>query len=134
MELRCYIVTYDISSPKRWRKVFRAMHGFGEHVQLSVFRCDLSALQHARMKVSLDTLVHHVQDQVLIIDMGKSGQRAIEGIETVGRPRTFRPRPEFSEWITMTTRAGTLSAGKCAASGRLPILPRQALAGVFSLL
>jgi CRISPR-associated protein Cas2 len=91
MDLRTYIVTYDISSPKRWRKVFRAMHGFGEHVQLSVFRCDLSSLQHAMMKAQLATLVHHQLDQVLIIDIGKSGQRAIEGIEVVGRPQTFRP-------------------------------------------
>jgi CRISPR-associated protein Cas2 len=91
MDLRTYIVTYDISSPKRWRQVFRAMHGFGEHVQLSVFRCDLSALQHAKMKALLDTLVHHQADQVLIIDIGRSGARTIEGIEVVGRPRTFRP-------------------------------------------
>jgi CRISPR-associated protein Cas2 len=89
MEIRSYIVTYDISSPKRWREVYRAMHGFGEHVQLSVFRCDLSATQHARMKAVLDSLVHHGEDQVLIIDMGKSCPRVIAGIEVVGRPRTF---------------------------------------------
>ncbi|MHB8998362.1 MAG: CRISPR-associated endonuclease Cas2, partial [Thermoanaerobaculia bacterium] len=81
MNLHTYIVTYDISSPKRWRKVFRAMHGFGEHVQLSVFRCDLSTLQHARLKAHLDTLVDHDADQVLIIDIGKTGERVIEGIE-----------------------------------------------------
>ncbi len=89
MELRCYVVTYDISSPKRWRKVFTAMHGFGEHIQLSVFRCDLTELQHARMKKTLDGLIHHFEDQVLIIDLGKSGPRTIAGIEVVGRPRTF---------------------------------------------
>lgn len=91
MEVRSYVVTYDISSPKRWRKVFRAMHGFGEHVQLSVFRCDLTDLQHARMKSTLDALIHHLEDQVLIIDLGKSGPRTIAGIEVVGRSRAFRP-------------------------------------------
>lgn len=91
MALRSYIVTYDISSPKRWRAVFRAMHGFGEHVQLSVFRCDLTALQHARMVSSLDALIHHGEDQVLVIDLGVAGPRVIAGIAVIGRARAFCP-------------------------------------------
>lgn len=91
MEQRCYVVTYDISSPKRWRKIFRTMLGFGEHIQLSVFRCDLTPLQHAMMKRALDGDLHHHEDQVLIIDLGKSGAKTIAGIEVLGIPRTFRP-------------------------------------------
>lgn len=90
MELRTYIVTYDISSPKRWRQVFRAMHGFGEHIQLSVFRCDLTPLQRARMSSALDGMIHHHEDQVLVIDLGKTTRRVIAGIEVLGRPRAFR--------------------------------------------
>jgi CRISPR-associated protein Cas2 len=90
MELRCYIVTYDISSPKRWRKVFRVMHGFGEHIQLSVFRCDLTDMQHALMKRALDDVIHHHEDQVLIVDLGRSVPKTIAGIEVLGIPRTFR--------------------------------------------
>jgi CRISPR-associated protein Cas2 len=33
-----YIVTYDVCNPKRLRKVFKTMQGYGEHLQLSVFR------------------------------------------------------------------------------------------------
>lgn len=87
MEIRSYIVTYDISSPKRWRKVFRTMNGFGEHIQLSVFRCELTPLQHAILKASLETVIHHHEDQVLVIDLGKTGPRIIEGIEVLGRPQ-----------------------------------------------
>ena len=90
MDLRSYVVTYDISSPKRWRKVFRAMHGFGEHIQLSVFRCDLTPLQHAIMKRVLDSLLHHDLDQVLILDLGHSGPKTIAGIEVLGRPQRFK--------------------------------------------
>jgi CRISPR-associated protein Cas2 len=43
------LVTYDISSPKRWRLVFETLHGFGEHVQLSVFRCDLTPQRLVRI-------------------------------------------------------------------------------------
>ena len=90
MPLRSYIVTYDISSPRRWRAVFRTMHGFGEHVQLSVFRCDLTPLQREQMVSALTELVHHLDDQVLVIDLGPSGRRVIEGITVVGRPQAFR--------------------------------------------
>ena len=42
-----YIVVYDISDPKRWRKVFKVMNGYGAWVQLSVFQCRLSRQRQA---------------------------------------------------------------------------------------
>ncbi len=39
---RMYIVTYDIANNRRWRRVFKTMHGFGEWLQLSVFQRRLS--------------------------------------------------------------------------------------------
>ena len=38
-----YIVSYDISDPKRLRKVATACEDFGVRKQLSVFLCRLSA-------------------------------------------------------------------------------------------
>ena len=94
MDLHCYLVTYDISSPRRWRKVFRAMHGFGEHVQLSVFRCDLTPERHVQMRSQLDRFIHHQEDQVLIVKLGPSSPDVIGSIEVLGRPRTFeQPGP-----------------------------------------
>jgi len=89
MDPYCYLVTYDISSPKRWRKVFRTLKGYGEHVQLSVFRCDLTPPRHVRLRSALDRLIQHDQDQVLIVKLGRSTPDVIEGIEVLGRPRTF---------------------------------------------
>ena len=89
MSCHCYVVTYDISSPKRWRRVFAAMHGYGEHVQLSVFRCDLTPMQHVRLRNCLDGLIHHHEDQVLIVDLGPSTPAVVAGIEVIGRPRSF---------------------------------------------
>jgi CRISPR-associated protein Cas2 len=94
VDLHCYLVTYDISSPKRWRKVFQTLHGFGEHVQLSVFRCDLTDTRHVRLRNALDRLIHHSEDQVLIVDLGRSTPDVIAGIEVLGRPQTFQlPSP-----------------------------------------
>ncbi|HVS14912.1 MAG TPA: CRISPR-associated endonuclease Cas2 [Thermoanaerobaculia bacterium] len=94
MDLFCYLVTYDISCPRRWRQVFKTLHGFGEHVQLSVFRCDLTPERHARLRSALDRLIKHDEDQVLIAKLGRSTSEVIDGIVVLGRPRQFsKPGP-----------------------------------------
>ena len=70
MDQRLYIVTYDISDPKRWRRVFRLVQGYGEWVQLSVFQCRLTRAQHAELIALLDQLIHHREDHVLVLDLG----------------------------------------------------------------
>lgn len=65
-----YLVTYDISDPKRWRAVYELMNGYGQWVQLSVFQCRLTARRRAEMIATLDQLIHHTQDHVLILDLG----------------------------------------------------------------
>lgn len=65
-----YLVTYDISDQKRWRKVFRLMQGYGEWVQLSVFQCRLSQRRQAELIATLDELIHHDDDHILLMDIG----------------------------------------------------------------
>ena len=65
-----FLVTYDISDPKRWRRVFRLMKGYGEWVQLSVFQCRLSDRRHAEMVQLLDNIVKDHADKALIVDLG----------------------------------------------------------------
>lgn len=65
-----YIVTYDISDPKRWRAVFKLMRGYGEWLQLSVFQCRMNARRHADLTASLDQIIHHREDHVLLMDLG----------------------------------------------------------------
>lgn len=67
---RLYFVVYDIGDPKRWRSVFKTMHGYGEWVQLSVFQCRLTRVRHAELIADLDNLIHHAEDHVVIIDVG----------------------------------------------------------------
>ena len=67
---RLYIVVYDISSPERWRRVFKTMHGYGEWVQLSVFQCRLTMKRHAELVADLDGIIHHDEDHAVIMDLG----------------------------------------------------------------
>ena len=70
MDDHLYLVTYDISSEKRWRAVYGHMNSYGEWLQLSVFQCTLSRKRLAEMIATLDQLIHHDQDHVLILDLG----------------------------------------------------------------
>lgn len=71
---RLYIVAYDISQPKRWRRVFKTMKGYGHWVQLSVFQCRLTARRRAEMAARLDGLIAPAEDHVLIVDLGPADQ------------------------------------------------------------
>ncbi len=69
-EEHLYIVTYDIAAPRRWRRVFRLMEGYGEWVQLSVFQCRLSRRRQIELKLALGEIINHAEDHVIIIDVG----------------------------------------------------------------
>ncbi len=80
-----YVVSYDICDPKRLRKVYKTMHGFGEHIQLSVFRCELSATHLEKMIGKLEKIIHHREDQVMIIYLGPADGRSKKAIRTLGK-------------------------------------------------
>ena len=67
---RTYIVTYDISDPKRWRKVFKVMNGAGEWIQLSVFQCRMSYRRRTELETKLREVIKSGEDHVLMIDVG----------------------------------------------------------------
>jgi len=89
---RVCIVSYDISDPRRWRQVYRTMRGFGEHLQLSVFSCDLTLAQRITMIAALEKAIDRDEDQVLLIDLGPSQAQPIHQIEALGRPLAVRDR------------------------------------------
>lgn len=89
MDERLYIVTYDIGDPKRWRAVFKLLHAYGEWAQLSVFQCRLTPRRHAEMIATLDQIIHHADDHVLVIDIGLA-ERVEPKVVSLGK-RSFEP-------------------------------------------
>lgn len=49
-----YLICYDIRDPKRWRRCFRLLNGYGQSLQYSVFRCRLSKRQLERLRWELE--------------------------------------------------------------------------------
>jgi CRISPR-associated protein Cas2 len=65
-----YVVTYDIADDRRWRAIFKLMHGYGEWLQLSVFQCRLTRAQAIEMQAALEQSMSRAEDHVMIIDLG----------------------------------------------------------------
>jgi CRISPR-associated protein Cas2 len=89
---QAYIVSYDISDPKRLRRVFKLMRGYGDHLQLSVFRCELNARELVELRAKLASAIHRDHDQVLFVDVGPAEGRARHAIRAIGRPYTHPER------------------------------------------
>ncbi len=70
MNEHLYIIVYDIADPKRWRRVFKLMKGYGEWLQLSVFQCRMSRTRHAELIALLDGIIHHTRDHIVLMDLG----------------------------------------------------------------
>ena len=89
---RVYLVTYDITDDKRLRRVFKKMNGYGEHLQYSVFQCELSDKERIQMIAELNPLIHHGEDQILIFNLGQTESYNANATTAIGRPYVFVER------------------------------------------
>lgn len=85
-----YLVAYDIRHPRRLRAVFKTMKEYGEHLQYSVFLCDLTGVEKSAMLLHLADLIQHAEDSVVIVDLGVAQDRGRLCFEFLG---THRPLP-----------------------------------------
>jgi CRISPR-associated protein Cas2 len=81
-----YIVSYDICEPKRLRQVFQTMRDWGDHLQYSVFECQLTRTDLVQLRAELAEIIHHQEDQVLFVDLGPSEGRGDRVITALGKP------------------------------------------------
>ena len=83
-----FLVCYDICDDKRLRKVFQTMRGFGDHLQYSVFECQLSPADLVLCREQLRQIINHAEDQVLFVNLGPSDGRGERVITALGKPYT----------------------------------------------
>ena len=79
-----YVVAYDIADPKRWRRVFKLMKGYGRWLQLSVFHCRLDGGRRADMALALERLIDAGSDHVVILDLGPASEVEL-AVESLGK-------------------------------------------------
>lgn len=80
-----YLVCYDISDDLRRGRVLKVMKGFGDHLQYSVFECQLNGTDLARCRHALGLVIHHRDDQVLFVNLGPAEGRGDRVITALGR-------------------------------------------------
>ncbi len=81
-----YLICYDIADDKRLRRVFQIMRGFGDHLQYSVFECQLTAMDLARCRAMLAGVIDTEEDQVLFVSLGPAEGRGERVITALGKP------------------------------------------------
>jgi CRISPR-associated protein Cas2 len=88
-----YLVCYDIANDKRLRRVFKTCKNYGDHLQFSVFECDLTPMEKARLERELSEIIHHLEDQVLFVALGPAESRGERVITALGQPYTPMDAP-----------------------------------------
>lgn len=65
-----YLVAYDISSPKRWRRIVKELKRVGERRQLSVFFVVATPDRTKRLRTRLESLIDQETDRLMIVNLG----------------------------------------------------------------
>ncbi len=92
---KTYLVCYDIANDLRLRKVHKTMRGFGDHLQYSIFECQLNPSDMVKCRHALKQIIDHKKDQVLFVDLGPSEGRGDRVITALGMPYSPVDAPCF---------------------------------------
>jgi CRISPR-associated protein Cas2 len=90
-----YIVCYDIANDKRLRRVFKTCKNFGNHLQFSVFECDLNPSEKLELEACLGEIIDHDEDQVIFVELGLAEGRGERVITALGMPYVKLDAPCF---------------------------------------
>ncbi len=90
-----YLVCYDIADDKRLRKVFKTCKNFGDHLQYSIFECDLSESEKINLETALKDIIDHKKDQVIFVRLGPAEGRGDRVITAMGVPYVNLDTPCF---------------------------------------
>ncbi|NET32726.1 MAG: CRISPR-associated endonuclease Cas2 [Cyanothece sp. SIO1E1] len=75
-----FVVSYDISDDKRRTKIHKALTSYGQWMQYSVFECDLTATQYAKLRNRLNQLIKPEEDSVRFYSLCECCKGKVERI------------------------------------------------------
>ncbi|MEJ2211782.1 MAG: CRISPR-associated endonuclease Cas2 [Anaerolineae bacterium] len=86
------VVAYDIAHDGRRQRVMKMLKGYGQHVQESVFECDLKAPVYREMVKRLKDLIDLKADNVRLYHLCSAD---VDRIETLGVGREVQLAREY---------------------------------------
>lgn len=80
-----YVVSYDVPDDRRRLRIAKALLGFGERVQRSVFECLLDDDQMHALRRRLDKIIDVKEDSVRFYNLGAVTSADVE-VQGLGEP------------------------------------------------
>jgi len=74
------VISYDISEDKRRTKIHNVLKSYGQWMQYSVFECDLSESQYAKLRSRLNKLIKKDTDNIRFYFLCACCQKKVERI------------------------------------------------------
>lgn len=84
-----YLISYDISDPRRLRRVFRYLQGYRVNGQKSVFECWITPAERREILLNLPKMTEPEQDRVHIFQLDPRQQVLCFGQAVSGSPTGF---------------------------------------------
>jgi len=83
-----FLIAYDVADPKRLRRTYQKMLGFGDPLQYSVFYCELSPMEKQLLQEALWEILHPQEDRLMIVHLGPPRSGPGRRVEFWGKPPT----------------------------------------------
>lgn len=71
-----YVVCYDVMDARRWRRIYKLLHGYGRRLQYSIFRCRLTTRQMEQLRWKLEEILT-AEDRLLILSLCEPCERRV---------------------------------------------------------
>lgn len=75
-----FIVAYDVPEDKRRTKIHKILKSYGHWVQYSLFECDLTEAQYAKLRARLQKWMKPDEDRISFVPLCACCQGKIERI------------------------------------------------------
>lgn len=86
------LVAYDIASDSRRAAVFKVLNDFGDHLQYSVFLCEVTDREAIDLRRRLSEIIHHDEDSVVLVFLGPSETPVSDKLDMMGKPWALKER------------------------------------------
>jgi CRISPR-associated protein Cas2 len=85
-----WLVSYDIREPKRWRRAYKLLKGWGYRLQLSVFRVHVTDRQFEKLRWELERRLT-AEDTLLFVGLCAT---CVARVEAKNRPESWSTEEE----------------------------------------